>query len=171
MLSLAGRSKSLVQLVHSSLHAPTRTTRFSPPQRPLLLQVNFGIVKYTPLKVHPKLHSRSFSPRAIQFTSRGMCAPMGSLPLRKGATMRTIRIQNNQWSLEHYPVLHLVKKDHPPPNPYISETAFSHRFSKSIHIPPPPPTTGRNFGALDQKFTKARKSAKTHRVGTQRMSS
>ena len=41
----------------------------------------------------------------FQFTSRRMCAPMGSLPLRKGATMRTIRIQNNQWSLEHCSVL------------------------------------------------------------------
>ena len=26
----------------------------------------------------------------------------------------------------------------PPPNPYISEMAFSHRFRKGIHIPPPP---------------------------------
>ena len=44
-----------------------------------------------------------------------------------------------------------------PPHPYISETAFSHRFQKVYTYPPPP--KGRNFGALDQKFTKPRKSA------------
>ena len=33
------------------------------------------------------------------------------------------------------------KCDHlpPPPNPYISETAFSHRFQKVYTAPPPPP--------------------------------
>ena len=60
--------------------------------------------------------------------------------------MRTIRIQNNQWSLEHCPVLCIVhfaapfpqKCDHlppPPPDPYISETAFSHRFQKVYTYP------------------------------------
>ena len=85
--------------------------------------------------------------------------------------MRTIRIQNNQWSLEHCPVPGIIqfaapfaqKCDllPPPPNPYISEMAFSHRFQKVYTYPP----KGRNFGALDQKFTKPRKSAKTHHVG------
>ena len=63
---------------------------------------------------------------------------MGSLPVWKGATMTTIQIQNNLWSLEHCPVLRIVhfaapfaqKCDHLPPNPYISQTAFSHRFQK-----------------------------------------
>ena len=72
----------------------------------------------------------------FQFTSRGMCAPMGSLLLWKGATMRTIQIQNNQWSLKHCPVLCIVhfaapfaqKCDHLPS-----------QISKSPHIPPPPP--------------------------------
>ena len=54
----------------------------------------------------------------------------------------------------------------PPPDPYISETAFSHRFQK-VYTPPP---TGRNSGTLDQKITKPSKSAKTYRVGAQRMS-
>ena len=80
--------------------------------------------------------------------------------------MRTIRIQNNQWSLEHCPVLCIVhfaapfaqKCDHlPPPNPYISETAFSHRFQKVYTYPPP---TERNFGALDQSSEKTRKVPK-----------
>ena len=72
---------------------------------------------------------------------------MGSLPLWKGATMGTIRIQN-QWSLEHCSVLCIVhfaalfaqKRDHlppPPSDPYISEAAFSHRFQKYTHTPPP----------------------------------
>ena len=52
-------------------------------------------------------------------------------------------------------------------HPYISEMAFSHRFQKVYTYPPP---KGRKFGALDQKFIKPRKSAKTHSVGTQRMS-
>ena len=61
--------------------------------------------------------------------------------------MRTIRIQNNQWSLLHCSVLCIVqfaapfarKCDHlppPPPNTYISETAFSHRFQKVYTQPP-----------------------------------
>ena len=74
---------------------------------------------------------------------------MGSLPLWKGSTMRMIRIQNNQWSLKHCSVLCIVqfaapfaqKCDHLPPpplDPYISETAFSHRFQKVYTSPPPP---------------------------------
>ena len=35
-------------------------------------------------------------------------------------------------------------------------------FKNYTHTPPP---AGRNFCALDQKFIKHRKSAKTHRVG------
>ena len=74
---------------------------------------------------------------------------MGSLPVWKGATMTTIQIQNNQWSLEHCLVLRIIhfaapfaqKCDHlppPPHHPYISETAFSHRFQKVYTTPPPP---------------------------------
>ena len=36
-----------------------------------------------------------------------------------------------------------------PPNPYISEMAFSHRFQKVYTYPPPPPME-RIFGALDK---------------------
>ena len=60
-------------------------------------------------------------------------------------TMATTRIPNNQWSLEHCSVLCIVPfaalcskmcpPTPPPPNPYISETAFSHRFQK---VTPPP---------------------------------
>ena len=52
----------------------------------------------------------------------------------------------------------------PPPNPYISETAVSHRFQKVYTHPPP---RERYFGASDQKFKNPRKKAKTHRVGAQ----
>ena len=72
---------------------------------------------------------------------------MGSLPLWKGATMRTIQIDTNQWSLQPCPVLCIVhfaatfaqKCDHLPlpSDPYISETAFSHRFQKVYTYPPP----------------------------------
>ena len=81
----------------------------------------------------------------FQFTSRAMCAPKGCLPFRNGATMRTIQIQNNQWSLEHCSVLCIVQfealwsKMCPPPplpNPYISETAFS-QFQTVYTYPPP----------------------------------
>ena len=63
----------------------------------------------------------------FQFTSRGMCAPMGSLPLWKGATMRRIRIHTNQWSLKHCPILCIIH--------------FAAPFAKKCdHLPPPPPT-------------------------------
>ena len=39
---------------------------------------------------------------------------------------------------------------YPPLNPYISETAFSHRLQKAYTYPPPP--TERSFGALDQNM-------------------
>ena len=55
---LAAGKKSSVQPVRSNLRAPTRKTRFCPRQRPLLLQANFGIVKYIPRR----LHNRSFGP-------------------------------------------------------------------------------------------------------------
>ena len=45
------KAKSLVRPVHSNLHVPTRNTRFCPPQRPLLLQPSFGIVKCTPARL------------------------------------------------------------------------------------------------------------------------
>ena len=74
---------------------------------------------------------------------------MESQPLWKGATMRTNRIRNNESSLEHClcpvrcpfysSVLKIVTTYPPPPNPYISETAFSHRFQKAYTYPPPPP--------------------------------
>ena len=71
------------------------------------------------------------------------------------ATMTTNRIRNNEWSLEHClcpvcrPVYSSVRKTvttYPrPPNPYISETAFSHRFRKAYTYPPPPPPQGNDI--------------------------
>ena len=86
-----------------------------------------------------------------------MCAPMGSLPLWKGATMRTTWIQNNQWSLEHCPVLCIVqfaalfaqKCDLLPPP--FSEMAFSHRFQKLYTYPPP---KGTKFWRIGPKVYK-----------------
>ena len=53
---------------------------------------------------------------------------MGSLPVWKGATMTTIRIENNLWSLEHCPVLCIVH--------------FAAPFAqKCDHLPRPPPPT------------------------------
>ena len=48
-MSLAGRPKSLAQPVHSSLHAPTRNTRFCLLQRLLLMPLNTG---WVPVKAH-----------------------------------------------------------------------------------------------------------------------
>ena len=71
---------------------------------------------------------------------------MGSLPLWKGATMTTIRIQNNQWSLEHCSVLCIVqfealfaeKCDHlpPPPTHTFLKRPFLTDFKKYTHTPP-----------------------------------
>ena len=58
---LPAQQKGCVQRVRSNLHAPTRNTRFCPLQRSLLLQVNFGIGKFTPRR----LHSMSSWPRAL----------------------------------------------------------------------------------------------------------
>ena len=72
---------------------------------------------------------------------------MGSLPLWKGATMTTIWIQNNQWSLEHCSVLCIVqfealfaeKCDHLPPPPQTHtflKRPFLTDFKKYTHSPP-----------------------------------
>ena len=50
---------------------------------------------------------------------------MGSLPLWEGATLRTIRIQNNQWSFEHCPVLCIVQ--------------FAALFAQKCELLPPQP--------------------------------
>ena len=97
---------------------------------------------------------------------------MGSLPLWKGATLRTIRIQNNQWSLEHCPVLCIVqfaalfaqKCDllPPPPQPrHFCNGAFS-QISKSIHIPP---QRDEILAHWTKSLRNPGKSAKTHGVG------
>ena len=97
---------------------------------------------------------------------------MGSMPLWKGAAMRTIRIQNNQWSLEHCPVLCIIqfaalftqKCDLlPPQQPRHFLNGLFLQISKVYTYPPPPKE--RNFGALDQRFIKPRKNVKTDRVG------
>ena len=72
---------------------------------------------------------------------------MGSLLLWKGATMKTIRIQNNQWSLKHCPVLCIIhfaalfaqKCDHlppPPPTHTFLQRPFLTDFEKYTHTPP-----------------------------------
>ena len=77
-----------------------------------------------------------------------LCAPMGSLPVWKGATMTTTRIQSNQWSPEHCRVLRIVhfatpfaqKCDHPPPPPPTHTSLkrlFLTHFKKYSHTPPP----------------------------------
>ena len=81
---------------------------------------------------------------------------MGSLPLWKGAKMRTIGIQNNQWPLEHCPVLCIIhfaapfaqKCDHLSPPPPPTHTFLKRPFLtdfKKYTTPPPPPPTGRNW--------------------------
>ena len=52
----------------------------------------------------------------------------------------------------------------PAPTHTFLKRHFLTEISKSIHIPPPPPTE--KFGATDQKSRKPRKNAKTHCVGT-----
>ena len=134
--------------------------------RPLLLQPSFWTEgKPTKASQHDFLATcidgnveKNVKHAHIESTSRGMCAPMGSLPTWKGATMRSIRIQNNQQSLEHCSILCIVqfcssvlKNVTPHTNPYISETAFSHRYQKKKYTYPP---QGTEFGTSNQKFTK-----------------
>ena len=70
---------------------------------------------------------------------------MGSLPLWKGATMRTIRIQNNQWFLEHCSILCIIqfaapfahKCDHLSTPHTFLKRPFLTDFKKCTHTPPP----------------------------------
>ena len=86
----------------------------------------------------------------FQFTSTGMCDPMGYLSWWKGATMRMIRLQNNQWSLKHCFVLCVqlplgaqnVTTCPPPQTHIFLKRPFLTDFKKYIHTPP-----------SDQKFT------------------
>ena len=89
------KQKGLVQPVCSNLHAPTMNTRLCPPQRPLLVQVNFAIVKCIPRR----LHSRSFWPHALTLIWRKTSSMRsGTSPslLWRGTTMVTIWIRNKQ---------------------------------------------------------------------------
>ena len=80
-------------------------------------------------------------------TNRGMFAPMGSQPcLKKGMQMVTM-IQNKHGStaqckfcVKRPPCCAVLKNatTPPPPNPYISEMAFSHAFQKIYTYTPPP---------------------------------
>ena len=86
-LHFPAMQKSLVQPVRSNLHAPTRNVRFCPPQRPLLLQVNFGIVKCTPRR----LPSMSFWPRALTLIWRKMSSVhSGTNTLERGVIRQRI---------------------------------------------------------------------------------
>ena len=145
--SLAAGQKSPVQLVRSNLHAPTRNTRFCPLQRPLLF------LQFWECKVRPT--------KASQQEFLGTCI---GVDLDENAThAHGLKYTRNRWHQTTYFVqqfrlgilsgpncaLHVLctsshmvlcaqKCDHrPPPNPYISEMAFSHRFQKVS--PPTPP--------------------------------
>ena len=71
---------------------------------------------------------------------------MGSLPLWKGATMRTIQIQNNQWSSRHCSVLCIIQlaapfAHHaltisPTPTHTFLKRPFLTDFEKYTHTPP-----------------------------------
>ena len=75
------------------------------PVKACMLQDWENLVKYVPIHKH------------------GDVCPNGVPPLEKGATMRTIRIQNNQWFPEHCSTLcvqfaaSFAQKCDPPPQP------------------------------------------------------
>ena len=60
-VSQAVRPKSLIPASRSNRHALTKSTKFWPLLRPLLLRPSFWIEKCTP----PRLHSIKFWPRAL----------------------------------------------------------------------------------------------------------
>ena len=102
---------------------------------------------WVPVKAH-RLQDWEKLKNMFQFTSREMCAQMGSLPLWKGATMRTIQVPNNQWSLEHCPVLCIVQfaamfaqkcdlLPAPSPTHTFLKRPFLTYFKKNTHTPPP----------------------------------
>ena len=80
----------------------------------------------------------------VPIHKQGDVCPNG-VPAR--ATMTTIQIQNNQWSLEHCPVLRIIhfaapftqKCDHlpPPPTHTFLKRPFLTDFKKYTHTPPP----------------------------------
>ena len=83
--SLAGRPKSLVQPIHSNLHAPTRNTKFCPLLRPLLLQPSFGIVKSTPAKL-PNMNWGKLK-KYVPSHKQGDVCPNGAPALVEGANI------------------------------------------------------------------------------------
>ena len=87
------------------------------------MPLNMG---WVPVKVR-RLQDWEKLKKYVPIHKKRMCAPMGSLPVWKGATMTTLRIQNNLWSLKHCPVLHIVHL----------ATPFA---QKCDHLKPPPPT-------------------------------
>ena len=90
---------------------------------------------------------------------------MGSLPLWKGATMRTIRIHNNHkhCALSKFTALFAqnVTSYPPPPTHAFLKWPFLTDFKKYTHTPP----KGTKFWRIGPKIYKTRKSAKTHCVG------
>ena len=140
-----GREAKKPCTASSQQPACTHEARFCPPPRSLLLQVNFGIVKFTP----QRLHSRSFWPHALTLIWRKMSSMhSGTSTLERGVIRQVFRtvpcsmptnLQNAIFVL--FPsnlqlcLLKNVTSYPPPPNPYISEMAFSHRFQKVYTYP------------------------------------
>ena len=75
-------------------------------------------------------------------TNKGMSAPIGSQPcLKKAMQMMTTTQNKDGFPVQchicvHSPMCRAVLKNVTPPNPYISEKVFSHKFQK--HTPPAP---------------------------------
>ena len=135
--------KGLVQADHSNLHATTRNTRFYPLLRPLLLQPSFGDKKSHPTQA--SLHD--FLATCIDVDLEQNVKHVGCQKYtRKRGHQTRYFVRNNESSLEHClcpmrrPVyssmLKIVTMYPPPSNPYISETAFSHRFQKACTYHP-----------------------------------
>ena len=139
--------KGLVQPVRSNLHAPTRNTRFCPPQRLLRMQANLRMVKYTPRRVH----SRSFWPHALTLIWRNMSSMhSGTSTLERGVIGQRIScrtVEHVDKSAKHSFCItsrfHVESRQkyghlHPPPLTHtFLKWTFLTDFKKYTHTPLP----------------------------------
>ena len=132
-MSLAGRPKSLIQPVHSSLHAPTRATRFF--FYHCRLRHIFGH-KAATSTMHGSEHG---AVRNMMTPLSSVLVPLCMLDIFLQCTWPETPPVKPLWGVLYHPKFDLQKKRPRPPQPtHFSNGTFS-QISKRIHIPPPLP--------------------------------
>ena len=117
--------------------------------------------QYWDRKVHPtKASQQEFLPHALMLIwKKTSSMHSGTSTLERGGIrLLTVRYHGARRQIVEFPAVCSKIWSPAPPNPYISETAFSHRFQK-VYTPPPPPRE-RYFGASEGKFKNSGKMPK-----------